>query len=271
MARTAAGAALTADHRRRQLAVRARTLQEFLAITGLWSLSESSSFDRLVSAAIPLVQARHGTSAAVASGYFEAFRLAEQVPGQARAVPAEPIDRDRIAAGLYTTGQTQASRSVAAGMALEQVRSTAVASMTGSVTRLVLDGGRDTLLTSAVDDLQTISWMRVTSGDPCPFCAMLASRGPAYTSRESATAVTGRGGRPRGNRQIGESYHDNCVCTIEPYYEGSSMPDSSRRWRDLWNESQREAEAAGELDRGTSNDALNAFRRVLSRELTTAA
>lgn len=271
MSRTTAGAALTAEHRRRQLAVRARTLQEFLAVAGIWSLSDTASFDRMVSAAIPLVQARHGTSAAVAAGYFEAFRAAEQVDGAARAVPAAPLDRDRIAAGLYSTGQVQARRSVMAGMTFEQVRSTAVTSMTGSVTRLVLDGGRDTLLSSAVDDRQIISWMRVTSGDPCPFCAMLASRGPAYTSRESATAVTGRGGRPRGRRQIGESYHDNCVCTIEPYYEGSSMPESSRRWRDLWNESQREAEASGELNRGTSNDALNAFRRVLSKELTTAA
>lgn len=271
MARTSAGAALTDDHRRRQVAVRARTLQEFLVISRLWVLSDVSSFDRMVSAAIPLVQARHATSAAVAAGYFEAFRLAEQVGGTARAVPAAPVDRDQVAAGLYATGQVQARRSTMAGQALEQVRQSAVASMTGSVTRLALSGGRDTLLGSAVDDRQVISWMRVTSGDPCPFCAMLASRGPAYTSRESATSVTGRAGRVRGRRQIGESYHDNCVCTIEPYYEGSSMPESSRRWRDLWNESQREAEASGDLARGTSNDALNAFRRRLSKELTTAA
>ena len=271
MARTQAGRLLTDDHRRRQLAVRARAVSEFLTLAGLWDASRPESFNRLVDAAIPFVQARHGTSSAQAARYFEAFRTAENVAGTASAAVASPPPRDQIAASLYATGETQARRALASGFGVAAVRENTLASLSGSVTRLVLDGGRQTVLESSLADSQVVSWMRVTSGEPCPFCAMLASRGPAYTSRESAVGVTGRSGRPRGNRQIGESYHDNCVCSIEPYYEGSTMPESSRRWREVWNESQREAEAAGELDRGTSNDALNAFRRALSRELTTAA
>jgi hypothetical protein len=271
MARTEAGRLLTENHRRRQLAVRARSLQEFLVLTRLWDVSRPESFNRLVEAAIPFVQARNGTSAAEAARYFEAFRTAEGVTGQAAATVGSSLPRDKIAGSLYSTGQSQALRALQSGLGVESVRQTTVATMSGAVTRLVLDGGRDTVLESSLQDRQIISWMRVTSGDPCPFCAMLASRGPAYTSRDSAIAVTGRGGRPRGNRQIGESYHDNCVCSIEPYYEGSTMPPSSQRWRDLWNESQLDAEAEGELDRGTKNDALNAFRRALSRELTTDA
>lgn len=49
-------------------------------------------------------------------------------------------------------------------------------------------------------------WRRVTDGDPCGWCAMLASRGPVYGS----AAKAGQGRR----------YHGHCGCTAEPF-EGS--------------------------------------------------
>jgi len=86
-------------------------------------------------------------------------------------------------------------------------------------------------------------WRRVTDGNPCAFCAMLAGRGPVYLTRESAGRVVGRemgrgnayhkttgkvsyGGvitrgknagkdRRRGTQDIGERYHDHCGCAVE--------------------------------------------------------
>lgn len=266
MARTQAGTQLTQDHRLRQVAVRARTLQEFLILTQLWDISRPQTFNRVVEAAIPLVEARHGTSASQAAAYFEAFRTAENIPGRSSAVIADPLERDRIARSLYATGEAQARRSLDAGVAAGATRSNTIATMSGAVTRLVLDGGRHTLLESSVNDRQSVSWMRVTGPNPCAFCAMLASRGPAYTSSEAAGQAVGRSGRVRGSRQIGESYHDHCVCSLEPYYEGSSMPDDSQQYREMWDRAQREGDVSG-----TSNDALNNFRRLLGGQLTTAA
>lgn len=63
----------------------------------------------------------------------------------------------------------------------------------------VLRAGRDKLAKSAP------LWRRVTDGKPCGFCAMVASRGPVYTSESAAGA--------NGNR-----YHARCGCTAEPYF-----------------------------------------------------
>lgn len=62
-------------------------------------------------------------------------------------------------------------------------------------------------------------WRRVTDGDPCGFCAMLAGRGPVYHSKLKA----GVG----GNR-----YHGFCGCTAEPFDgpadEWEPTPDEQR-------------------------------------------
>lgn len=279
MARTDAGRQLTEGHRRRQLAIRSRALQEFLVLTRLWDVADPESFNRLVEASIPFVQARHGTSAAEAARYFEAFHLAEGQTGTAAVVLPDPPARDKIATSLYATGQAQARRALQSGFGVDAVRANTIVTMSGAVTRNVLDGGRQTLISSTERDDGLIGWMRITGSKPCPFCAMLASRGPVYTSGSSALRVGRPGaaatGRVRGRRARDESFHDNCVCVAEPITRGApswreQYPDAAQYDR-LWRKAQAEADAAGELQRGTSNDALNAFRRAMGDQLTPVA
>ncbi len=89
----------------------------------------------------------------------------------------------------------------------------------------VMAAGRETVQESSV------RWRRVTDGNPCGFCAMLASRGPVYTSAAAAGGVVGRGmekskaKRPgsakgvkaRGRASLGGQYHGHCGCTVEPF------------------------------------------------------
>ncbi|WJJ10390.1 hypothetical protein P9990_17615 [Prescottella equi] len=58
---------------------------------------------------------------------------------------------------------------------------------------------------------ERIGWARVlTGGENCPFCAMLASRGPVYTSKQAALFVG-----------VGvDAYHDNCDCEVVLVVEG---------------------------------------------------
>lgn len=51
-----------------------------------------------------------------------------------------------------------------------------------------------------------------TSAHPCAFCAMLASRGFAYTSEHSATF-----------RSSGGLYHDGCRCRAVPSFDGEGL------------------------------------------------
>ncbi|BDQ19756.1 hypothetical protein RQN9TF_11140 [Rhodococcus qingshengii] len=56
------------------------------------------------------------------------------------------------------------------------------------------------------DDGPKIGWARVLTGaESCGFCAMLASRGPVYKSKKSASDAGGVDGK---------AYHDNCDCEV---------------------------------------------------------
>lgn len=79
-------------------------------------------------------------------------------------------------------------------------------------------------------------WRRVTDGDPCGFCAMLASRGPVY--------------RSAGKAGDGNRYHGRCGCTVEPF---DGDPDDweptpeEQRYIDAYRESYETGIAPGKL------------------------
>lgn len=248
MARTEAGSILTEQHHRAQIQVRARALRDFLRLWPIWR-GDEESFGQMAAAAIVLVRAYHGLSATVAGSYFESFRLAERVEGEAAIRLAGPIDESKVRAGLVATGRDSVAASLEAGRSAEDARRVALTRTSGSVTRQVLTGGRETLLRTVAEDRWALGWGRVTDGNPCPFCALLASRGPVY--KEDT---------------VDFEAHDHCTCAAMPFYEGAEWPGRAREFKDLYNRSVRQAREAGELRRGTSNDLLNAFRRYLDHE-----
>lgn len=244
-------AALTEQHRQVQLAVRARALRDFTRIWPLWQPEDRASFGQLVQATQPLVTYYNGLSASAAVGYYEAARAVEHVAGAATpqfaAAPAEAMVR----ASLYATGETSVRAAIAAGQDPRSARETALVRTAGAVGRHVLDGGRGSIIQSVHADKQAVGWLRVTDGNPCAFCAMLASRGAVYKSEATADFQS----------------HDHCGCTAMPLWEGTQLPSANRRFSELYDASQREAVENGELLPGEnpSNDRLNAFRRYLAK------
>jgi hypothetical protein len=247
MARTDAGAELTLQHRRRQIAVRAATLRELVELWPTWSVSEPGSFDRFTVAATAVTSVGHRTSATVAGAYYEAFRFAEGVDGTPSLWMAEPLDRARVGVALRASGLQGTVRALRAGHTMDRARQLGFVAMSGEVTRHVLNGGRDTITGSVRRDRQATGWQRKTSGDPCHFCMMIASQGAVYKSQASSSFQA----------------HLHCVCTPEALYPGSQPLPENEQYREAWDQAQAEAAEAGELHRGTSNDALNAFRRFL--------
>jgi hypothetical protein len=248
MARTETGRILTQQHHTAQAKVRARALRDYLRLWPIWE-GDTESFNEMVAVAIVLTRAYHGLSATIAGSYFESFRRAEQVEGEAIPRPAAPVDEGKVRAGLIVTGRGAVADALRAGRSAEDARATALTRTSGSITRQVLTGGRETLLRSVAEDPAARGWARVTDDNPCAFCALLASRGPMY-----------------GQDTVDFEAHDHCDCTSEPVYDGSEWPGRSREFKALYNHATREARESGELRRGTSNDLLNAFRRHLSRE-----
>lgn len=255
MARTAEGATLTEQHRQRQLALRAAVIRDMTTLWPLWQLDNPESFDRFVAATVTLIRARHRDSAGLAANYFRAFRTVEGIGGDLPIRIAESPPVEQLTASLRSSGLAGTFKALQTGRSPQAARQIGFVKTSGAASRHVMNGGRNTILQSAGADPKAQGWIRKTSGSPCAFCAMLASRGHVYKS--SATAAGGRWSV--SDRQF--KVHDHCSCSFEAAYRGSQLPAENQRFREQWNEAQREAAEAGELKRGTSNDALNAFRR----------
>jgi hypothetical protein len=244
MARTKAGAILTEQHRVSQLEVRRRALADYLRLWPIWEGDEDSFF-RLVSAVITLIRLYRGISSEVAAGYFEAYRHAEGAPGTAAPQRAPEADESDLIGALIATGEQTLHQQLRAGKTPAEAKERTFVTTSGSVTRNVLQGGRETLLRSVQADRSALGWARVTDADPCAFCALLASRGPVYQKDT-----------------VDFEAHDHCSCTSEPVYSrDADWTPRSKEFKRMYNLAIGEAKEQGELRRGTSNDLLNAFRR----------
>ena len=119
-----------------------------------------------------------------------------------------------------------------------------------------LDAGRDVVVLSAAANDRR--WRRVTDGNPCAFCAMLATR-TDYTSPFAAQYVVGRGKttrlgargrrglgvRPRGSRSLGEKYHDNCGCTVAEVFDDWEPSHAERQQKALYEEARKACDEKG--------------------------
>lgn len=162
-------------------------------------------------------------------------------------------DHDEAAEkSLEANGPRNVKSKTRRGRTADQAAREAAADAAGAAGRHVLEGGRHMGLTLVHADDAAIGWIRVTDGDPCGFCGMLASRGPVYRSEQSARYVV----NPKANRPVGALYHDNCGCTAEAMFDkGQEWPELNRQLRELWNRV-----AKGQ------KDPLNAFRREIERQ-----
>jgi hypothetical protein len=147
-----------------------------------------------------------------------------------------PADR-AVVVSMNVTGPVAQKQKASRGKPLQTARDESFTQAAGAATRHVLTGGRRSLLTLLVDDPVALGWIRVTDGDPCAFCAILASRGPVYRSRETAGFLA----------------HDHCACTPEPVYSRDTLwPGRAKEFRGLWRTS---------TEGLSGKDARNAFRR----------
>ena len=231
MALTRAGERATESHRRDQVSLRARMLVEVIRewrVLDPYRLDETGpTWMRLV---MSIVGAYREQSSQRAWQYYEQFRefeLPRQVP-----LPRQPWpewDRTATETSLLVKGPIGIKHRT--GQGIDPVRASRVAlvEVQGAATRHALAGGRSVLDDAVSRDPVALGWARVTSASPCSFCAMLASRGPVYKSRRSASTASD-----------GARYHDGCACTTEPVFSRSQpWPGRARDWSALWAESTR--------------------------------
>lgn len=176
-----------------------------------------------------------GAAGLVSANFFDELQELQEVKKPVVAEPVKDLDRGSWQA-LVGWGASEArspGRTLAGGIANDLFFSL----LSGGFTRRVTEGAADTMIGNAAVQ-GSMRYQRVPSAGCCDFCAMLASRGNVYHSKESAGGVVGRGmsveygkrGGPKVtgprnglSRGLGEAFHDNCRCKVVAVAEGNTV------------------------------------------------
>lgn len=186
--------------------------------------------------------AAYGEIAAVAAAdFYDEARAEARPPGRFRAEAAGVAPLAQVDAMVRWAVAPMWSANPRAEVALTR--------LSGGLQRLIRQGERQTIFRSGRRDTALATWARQPRSDACAFCLMLGSRSDLYATGRTASAV-GAGGRIRGTRPAGESYHDHCRCTTVPVWTPDDTPQVNRLLADEW-----EQATAGEREQ------LAAWRR----------
>ena len=220
MALTEEGARLTEIHR--LLQVRLST-QAMAATKLLWSqLDPASSVaaqDAWLKQQLQLMKIYDAKGSAAAAQYMADFRVAEGFPG-GPIVGVDDFNAEWAEESLSynSTGKIQALTS--AGMSPAAAKQAIASNFLSAAQRVALGGGRRVMDRSSLANPKSVGWRRVSDGDPCSFCAMLVSRGPAYRSARSA----GRG----------RHWHRRCGCSVEETFGDWTPTAEEQRFVDAY-------------------------------------
>lgn len=228
MASTDEGRALTQGHQAAQIAIGARAEAEAFL---LWERLDVNDIDgtrrRWLAATTAAVARRTRQSQAVAAAYLQSFRTVELgAPGSATL-----LSPSGTAEALSFAGPVRIKRLILAGYAPDDAYEAAMVKFGGMVRRQTMMGGRLTVAATAGADRRAVGWRRVTDGNPCAFCAMLASRGPVYKDAAAADGI---------------QYHAHCGCTAEPAYSYDWTPSpEEERFLDAYGQARAEVAPNG--------------------------
>lgn len=226
MAATPEGAAVTLAKQRAQLAV-ARAVQAETAL--LWLMLDPERLDatrgRWLAAQLRAVESGRETAARNAHRFYRQFAQAD-----GRGLPPDmdvprvnnPAESAAVLTSLEVTGPVRAKQGVAQGLAPQVAMEAALQAVTGSTQRHVLNGGRDAELALMRADPGCDRYARITHGNSCAFCGMLAARGPVYVSEATAA----------------KKVHDGCDCGVEPVFDVDAWnpPSGTKEWQSRWRE-----------------------------------
>lgn len=264
MAHTAAGKGATEAHRRDQARLSASVvdiIRDIFLDTFRTNDIDGSSRE-FVRAALPVVLESRTLSHDMAQTYLDTFRRAElrglvdhsSLQGNledpltvdpdiiqdwvdADMVTEDALDLlpepDQVAVSLYSSSAAVAKREIGKGRSEDQARDTAKNAVAAKAQKLVADGGRAPLEKEVNQKRYgAVGYARVVDPDPCPFCAMLASRGAVYRtdSFNSSNSLFTGDGRFK--------VHDGCGCLLEPVYGRrlKDLPPNSAKYAKEWAE-----------------------------------
>lgn len=189
--------------------------------------------DALLATYPDLMEPFMGAASTVAAEWYRELRAKTpiRVPFTPKPAPAAPPEQ--LKAGLrYSLKPLFTPTPSPAAFIGDQILSL----LAGFSQLMLANSGRDTISLNAYEDPAPTGWARVPAPGCCSFCALMASRGAAYSSAEAASTVVGRGVsaestagtrggqgkgvKVRGARSQGTAYHAHCRCVATPVFAG---------------------------------------------------
>lgn len=235
MALTVEGRELTDAHRKAQIAIAARAAA---ASKILWDRLRVSDLDgsapAWMSAQLAVVSRSYAQSESLAESYISEYRNAENAADAP--IVGSPYARGPMAESMLLAGPSRVKLLIGKGESADGAHAKAFTKFSGIVRRQVMSGGRMMIDETTRRDKNALGWRRVTDGNPCTFCAMLASRGPVYASKERANSIAGSG----------LQYHGHCGCTAEIIYGEWQPSEREQLYIDEYEKAAKQANAAGE-------------------------
>jgi hypothetical protein len=159
----------------------------------------------LAEAAPMIVEQYGGAAAALALDYYDGLRAAQNVRARFSPDPVVAVRHDLIvgqiagwALGPLRDIEKQAEIEMAAVMAEVETRMAEVIQIETA------RSFRETIREGIQPDPDAEGWRRVTRGDGCPFCRMLASKSAVFVKELSARFAA----------------HPNCNCAARPVFNG---------------------------------------------------
>lgn len=233
-------------HRRAQIQLAARAARE---VAAAWQLLDPTDVDRTLErwlqTTLGIVARNRSLSARLGAAHYLDLRDQSGVTARMpERIPPVDADTAAITTSMVVTGPNDIKARTAAteGGFTTPIAALAGSKVVGAAVRHVLGGGRGAIINRIQVDRAAIGVARVTSGKPCAFCAMLASRGAVYKDRSQTSA--------------GFQSHDACKCQpMTIYRRGERLPASNTQFADLWAES---------TDGLGGDRAINAFRQALA-------
>lgn len=165
-------------------------------LAGLWrQVSSAVQAREALADVLPALVDKYGTAAAaMAAHWYDDLRDKSGVRGSFTAIPAALGDTGADALAGWGIGPLfKEDPDWAAAQAL----------VAGGLQRRIANAGRATVMSSSIADPAAGGWQRVTGGNACGFCRMLAGKGAVYGE---ATADFGA--------------HDHCNCAAVPAFAG---------------------------------------------------
>lgn len=244
MARTRAGERLTEEHRQAQVRLGdnlATVIAKLFAKLFDWENIAASSTEFGRQAAIEVGRFREA-SRMLSTDYLHEFQAVESPGSPPPIEEPDDVELADLARSIAATARGVALSIARKGYSEEDGRDRTLQAVTGKATRLAADGGRRVIEAEVRRGNGPVGYARVVDADPCPFCAMLASRGLYFAGEEAAGTLLYRSDAFTASnaRFVGDGrfkVHDHCQCTMEPVYKVDGkvrLPGNGNQLAEEW-------------------------------------